>query len=129
MKHREIKFRAWDKINKRMFFFACDSTKDPWAASMVEDKGYTKVPELTPLQQYIDLKDKRGSLIYEGDILEYESNGSKNERAVVYWNSYLLSYYMRIPNIKAGQIIGIPCRAEERKIIGNIYENPELFKQ
>lgn len=75
------------------------------------------------LMQSTDLKDKNGNEIFEGDIL-----GSKDgilDSVVEFrsdlgmWTTSLIRYnnFERLCNV-----------ASERKIIGNIYKNPELLK-
>jgi len=97
---REIKFRAWDKENKKM----CD----------VIDFTCMNYPEEYEVMQYTGLLDKNGKEIYEGDILSDE--GWNN--VVIKWEdaqSFSLSE-------EYGQY------AYDFTIIGNIYENPNLLQ-
>jgi hypothetical protein len=105
---KEIKFRVWKKHLKEMRydlsqFYIGDFGK----------KGFI-------FMQYINLKDKNNKEIYEGDILE----SSKDD--------YLRSV-IEYCNVKFA--LGKSSLSEriinhyELKIIGNIYENPELIKK
>ena len=98
---REIKFRAWDKSHKEMFFidniFWIKESK--WVENM--RLGYGE------LMQYTGLKDKNGKEIYEGDII----NMSGANFPVTYESQ---SFY--------------PSLMYLGEVIGNIYNNPELIK-
>ena len=67
-----------------------------------------------PLMQFTGLLDKNGVEIYEGDIIQWV-DGSKYE---VY---YMNDCFMACNNLKNDVDVG------GIKIIGNIYENPELI--
>ena len=116
---REIKFRAWDKFERKMWPVTLINFREGVAAlegyegelvnedTPLEGRRQNKPLKLLVLMQFTGLHDKSGKGIYEGDILkrndiyEYE----------VKWN-------------KCGWTIDSESECE---VIGNIYENPELI--
>jgi len=119
-----FKFRAWDKKMMRMITGnAVDNNGDPFAIHVNLDgsldtttwDGYHIYGTLIDsddfvLMQSTGLKDKNGTLIYEGDVLETDHN---KLRCVVFWESMDRHSSWSPKN--------------EFYIIGNIYENPELM--
>lgn len=130
---REIKFRAWDKIDKHMCYNAhkcydtltCDDKDDygcKWGINsfgdLLEDKDII-------LMQYTGLKDKNGKEIYEGDIIViFHLNHIVKYKAPRY---YFIAPEEQIQHSWADSTAeAIKSHAE---VIGNIYENPELLKE
>ena len=110
---REIKFRAWDKQNKRMLSWKeIQTIEKDWSFRLVKvfsDKKYT-------LTQYTNLKDRNGNEIYEGDVVKTPiGTGMVFERLGCWFVEHLkeLGYFP----------------SHELEIVGNIYENPELVKE
>ena len=105
---REIKFRAWDK-NHQMY----EGTEN--CAFMIDLAR--KNSEIV-LMQYTGLKDKNGKEIYEGDICSGHSDGDGK----IVWNDFEWVY-----QFEGEDIVGIWEVRSDLKIVGNIYENPELL--
>lgn len=119
---RDIKFRAWNHDSKRMSE-VFDLTDDiEW---------YKDERPCYDLMQFTGLTDKNGKEIYEGDILATENDGKdgadewKEEiiGAVDWDNQY--AQFTNMPSNDDESIYSL----EYVKVVGNIYENPELLKQ
>ena len=77
------------------------------------------------LMQYTGLKDRNGVEIYEGDIVQYETNyyGNRQVRkAEVKWHDDLEHDGFGEP-----LAMGYIFRGANIEVIGNVYENPELL--
>lgn len=108
---REIKFRGWDNLNKKMyevFSFCKDYIKI--VTENIGD-GVSKYDiERFEIMQYTGLKDKHGKEIYEGDIVRIVTGYEYVVELTWYSLGYSKAYgYSYEPN----------CI-----VIGNIYENP-----
>jgi uncharacterized phage protein (TIGR01671 family) len=133
---REIKFRAWDKENERMFHEITIGTDSGWRVKVCGGiNGY----EFT---QYTGLKDKNGKEVYEGDIVEYTrvnyTDCSHQEiesieeviRGEMYYAEGLwpgIRLINRTGKLFLPGMVSSDIPNIELEIIGNIYENPELL--
>ena len=105
---RDIKFRAWNSIDKVM----CDNS-----TTLTNLRGFIKSKHYHPMQ-YAGLKDKNGVEIYEGDIIL--AFGCKLE---IKWIVDGWFADCEVSGIcEAGQEWDDNC-----EIIGNIHQNPELL--
>ena len=123
---REIKFRAWDQKKKRMNY-GDDVIVTGGEVGYKPARGEFGILEINNYieddwMQYTGLKDKNGKEIYEGDILLDELNSKYK----VYWNEGFASFMLE--NLSKGDLLYSRI-VPGVKIIGNIYENPELIEK
>jgi len=108
---REIKFRAWDKVNKVMH---------TWEQWWEEDKlecFLTVRKEFWEVMQYTGLKDKNGEEIYEGDILKIG-----NSNIEVIWDENNAWFTLKSNYFHLG------FQSIFYEVIGNIYEHSHLLE-
>ena len=144
---RTIKFRAWDKTYKEMYYPYKNEQEWWWDSDEHSIKFAVNSPcppeihlefsdgELE-LMQYTGLKDSEGKEIYEGDIVEGNSWTCSGmglaELVKCKWEITFeyAKWYTRLIYKKDGRDVSKPDLYfhEDLKIIGNIYENPELLE-
>jgi uncharacterized phage protein (TIGR01671 family) len=144
---RELKFRIWDKQNKKWLenssslhcysnWTICPFTNklvdyvgtfgedDRCIPSPAEDyyfEGTKLIQEQRyVIQQYTGLKDSKGVEIYEGDILTCKYADQEVTEAISYSEEYAAFTH--------GEHALWRGWLGEAEIIGNIFENPELIK-
>ena len=134
---REIKFRAWDKERKFIFYPTKFEVSTIGTIKKVFHFEIDNNYESEILMQYTGLKDKNGKEIYEGDIVEilnYKQVWKHKEpegnwkRFFVEWNQNTYAFnnewiYTPLSRYDINDLMEFDI-----KIIGNIYENPELLK-
>ena len=153
---REIKFRAWDKVGKKLWtvtsiqfannqgfiasyglgvdfvFMGTDKDGNIFRGSSVD----------CDLMQYTGRKDKNGVEIYEGDILHWQWTAGDDEvndlnkgDFVVVWKYG--SWQLDIPaGVPMPPIAGLWKSIDDMEteneqtyeVVGNIYANPELVQ-
>jgi len=127
---REIKFRVWDHNLKE---YIEDSNADPmisWDGKVYcyerqKEGGDALVSGIRNItvQQYTGMVDKDGKEIYEGDIIfgrVYYGNENGIGIVVYFTGSFIVDWRNQIDD----PLDEIP----DIKVIGNIFENPELLK-
>ena len=122
---REIKFRAWDKERKKMYYSG--KFEISFYSSMWFVKDWISRYELLNaddggiLMQWTGLKDKNGVCVYEGDInMDYDNEKSE---VIFYGGGFRLRY-----NEYEYRNIG-SYAPFDRLVIGNVWENPDLLKK
>lgn len=122
---REIKFRAWDKDLKQMFFeFKITSSK----GEVVTPSIFICCDDSIELMQYTGLRDKNGKEIYEGDVIILDNSdigGEKIIGEIIWCDDQTLGCLGFGLWTKKGylhtNLLG------HIEVIGNIYENRELL--
>ena len=123
---REIKFRAWDKINEKIVKISSLSLENKEIA--VKENGtyhFFRMQNLE-LMQYTGLNDKNGKEIYEGDILFFRD---ENMKYIVVWQDTAFI----IKSIEIRKYSEKMCWLDDTEIcceiVGNIYENKNLLEE
>ena len=136
---REIKFRVWDNIEKaylnekdiainnlnNIFIFEIYDKNDTdlWYMRLLPDPDNKR----HVIEQYTGLKDKNGTEIYEGDVVETPEYPGK----IVYNKKYACFELWRPRSsdcfiaLTHQQDIGMG----DLEVVGNIHENPELLEE
>jgi uncharacterized phage protein (TIGR01671 family) len=112
---REIKFRAWDKKQKKMLYGVSIGTIKVWDENEPIISHEFSYSEDCIFEQYTGLEDKNGKEIYEGDIVK-QTHSNLVYPVRFEYGGFLpfTSDMMTFDN-------------DYCEVIGNIHENPELF--
>ena len=123
---REIKFRAWDVHEKVMrdwesLIIDKENGNEWWLIGYQKNKAITAFDHEQVLLQCTGIKDENGVEIYDGDIVQY----FRNELAVIVFQN---------GGVDIRSLSWMECEPLQRrmgfmKVLGNIYENPELLER
>lgn len=108
-------------------------------SSMREEFGvYSAIPILIEVDpesvgMCLDVTDKRGKRIFEGDIVKHEDYYTGDVKyGIVKWDMDVLAFIVEDPYNKEDDFwydeMGQNFIWEDLEIIGNIYDNPELLR-
>ena len=147
---REIKFRARSLTQDKHFVYGSYVTRINSRSGqehlIVDINGIEHAIDIETLGQYIDLEDKNGKEIYEGDVVkqfmrigekEYKTTRNvfvKDELVEVERIGFIKFYeggfrlYWSDDERTGHRLDNFDNDMVYYEIIGNIYENPELLK-
>jgi len=137
---REIKFRAWDKTNRRMLPVNDINWVEGNARYNIDfitvwddelNTGYTLDTHDNDfeLMQYTGLKDKNGKEIYEGDILNYPKHkGYYLIKWICDGAEEVSDCGFACERDKPSYNYMLPSVWKRMEVIGNVHQNPELLK-
>ena len=133
---RKIKFRAWDKKEKKMYYDVQDTYDFMINNGGCFEESFKDVLEYDNyvVMQYTGCKDANGKEIYEGDIIRLEGVddreiGSTWEHIgkIVYKRGAFFVCYFDYYADGDEELI-CDAQVEFGTVIGNVYENKELLE-
>lgn len=122
------RYRAWDKIHKTMYevddIMSIDFGKSKISVKTLffEQTNYYNFNDIV-LMQSTGFTDKNGKEIFEGDIIDSYDVGLSG---IIEFRSDLGAFVSTL--IEYNNFERLCNVADSTKIIGNIYENPELLE-
>lgn len=121
---REIKFRAWDPYTKKMDY-DCRDALSFWNGITVPEGDHI------PLQ-FTGSNDKTGKEIYDGDVVSCGERVGigrllKRVKGQVHYVDSCACFCVQISDGDQGFVSWEFGHYADFKVIGNIYENPELL--
>lgn len=124
---REIKFRAWD--TERLEMAKVISGVGDEEVTLQDEECWqwnTVAHYIAVIMQYTGLKDKNGTEIYEGDILQESTTHPL--KVIVSYGHVKIEFYdlgEKITDLFFQEDID----EDGLEVIGNIYEHPHLLKE
>ncbi|HBF0181435.1 TPA: hypothetical protein P5Q36_002830 [Clostridioides difficile] len=122
----ELKFREWNKNGKEMYSY---DEMMCYSKNLLREWVYSGVylptsNENFEVMIYTGLKDCIRKEIYEGDIVSYILSFEEFIGEVKFEEGFFV-----IDNEVLGECVGLFHEIAVVKVIGNIYENPEMLEK
>lgn len=133
---RDIKFRAWEPKNKKMYF-------PSWTMfAILMDRAEEVEEDGIELMQYTGIKDKNGKEIYEGDIIRlypFDKPNTYVDASISYGAPNFRLYPIRDSSTDESLLVEYDeelnyTNTDEKgnlsfvEVLGNGYENHELIE-
>lgn len=122
---REIKFRVWDNLEKRMRKVVSLHWRDGKlvSATLEGDNEPIPIEGRLVIEQYTGVKDKNGTKVYGGDIIKVERD------SLIYRVEWIYTGFALEPRYNSPfyPILGNVELRSRIEVIGNIHKNPELM--
>lgn len=120
---RTIKFRAWDKLNQKMWDVLqyLPYAWENWTVKITNMSSTWYMSDDFELMQFTWLLDKNGKEIYEWDILKFRTK--ENNFVKVYFDDG--GFKMKVWNTISS--LSYFLGKYQCEVIWNIYESPELL--
>lgn len=127
----KLRFRAWDKVNKKMYkviCLNCHRQEEIIVSGLYGTKYIKNIPwDNCDILQCTGLTDKNGKLIYEGDIVKdtmYKDGTICDETYLKVVRDTCIFRFE--PDMVFTDLFYHHHKVE---VVGNIYENPELMER
>ena len=126
------KFRAWDKTENEMWNVEAIYIEDEWV-KVNDGSIYGITKDLVRdyvLMQSTGLKDKNGTEIYEGDIVEFKYPYDKRikTKGVIVRNDNKACFGISMKETTEQYELYRITAENYLSVIGNVHQNPELLE-
>lgn len=125
----KLKFRAWDKHDKKMYKIdvlnLCEDEVEMLEKRVDEVRGFKAVD----IMQSTGMLDKDGSEVFEGDIIK--PVGFASWIGSVEYSPEIATFILKDHNndfLRDGPVF-LSQFGDGLKVLGNIYENPEILEK
>lgn len=119
---REIKFRAWNKKDKKFVYFVLLQNKFSNDMENFSKNGF----DCEPWEQFTGLKDMIGRDIFEGDVLEMDEWEPKHMTVAFAEGGFC----MKTRTTQKAMLTDINFIQDSKgihaRVVGNTHQNPEL---
>ena len=133
---RELKFRAWDKLEKRMRkVVSLHWQGDKLVSAKLEGENEPiPIERRLVIEKFISLKDENNKNIYAEDIVEVKhSDWTEPTIHVVKWcgDEKYPAFNLKPELDEAVNSIALVAQSDffSVKVVGNVHENPELLEE
>lgn len=131
------KFRAWDRLRKEMNYKVmvgnCDTDNENWTCPIIwieNRKKWLHFDDYECIMQSTGLKDKNSKEIFEGDVLEIQDEGEVLGNAKLTWDNEQVVFMIEAISVDSiapfHEILSDDSYSY--RVVGNVYENPELLE-
>lgn len=97
-------------------------------AEMTNTNGISGIEiDYKTIGQYTNMLDKNGTKIFEGDIIDFFGRSDGDGYGVVKYDAYETEFGFEYDNIYRS--LGRNFYPENIEVVGNVYDNPELFRR
>ena len=134
-KQRETNFKCWHKKQKRWLSPSeYIITANGQVCEVIGREIFKNISKEVILVQSTGLKDKDGKKIYEGDIVSFGVFNPPfviDKLAVVKWDENIGFAFKCLQNLSEDEILQIEklLLRDAIKVVGNVFENPNLLKK
>lgn len=128
---RELKFRVWDNLEKRMRkVVSLHWQGDKLVSAKLEGENEPiPIEERLVIEEWTCLYNRAGQKIYVGDILAlYRQDGSLANMCRVIWDESNNVYNWKPAGEDSWSDL-FTVFYDDYKVIGNVHENPELLEK
>lgn len=134
---RQVKYKAWDKVEKEWIdikHFGFENG-ELWYVQAIDKNERDIDPPYFPdsndieLIEYTGMSDRDGVEVFEGDIVELLTKYGKDVGVVVFIEGcFKIRWDSKNKFPKNREMIGHYYINSKTKVIGNVYEQPELIE-